>query len=114
MEKIKLSNGVIFEITPMGITSLDVQKRRSFNFASELSYDEIETEFKNPDNIASIQYLSEADEVLKTYADCVSLKILSKNIDTGVYTAECSTDAVELQIRQMQAQIAALTAAQQP
>jgi hypothetical protein len=113
MEKIKLSNEVTFEIIPLGITSLDIQKRRSFSFKSELPYDEIEACFKTPDNIASIQYISEADEVLMTYADCVGLKILSKNIETGVYTAECSTDAVELQIRQMQAQIAALTAAQQ-
>jgi hypothetical protein len=113
MEKIKLSNEAIFEIIPLGITSLDIQKRRSFSFKSDLPYDEIEANFKNSDNIASIQYLSEADEVLMTYADCVSLKIISKNIETGVYTAECSTDAVELQIKQMQAQIAALTAAQQ-
>jgi hypothetical protein len=97
----------------LGITSLDIQKRRSFSFKSELPYDEIEAYFKTPDNITSIQYLSEADEILMTYADCVSLKILSKDIETGVYTAECSTDAVEMKMKQMQAQIDALTAAQQ-
>jgi hypothetical protein len=110
MEKIKLNNETVFEIIPLGITSFDIQKRRSFSFISELPYDEIEANFKIPENIASIQYLSESDEVLTTYADCVSLKILSKNIETGVYTAECSTDAVEMKMQRMQAQIDALTA----
>jgi tetrahydromethanopterin S-methyltransferase subunit B len=40
------------------------------------------------------------------------LKVLSKNIETGVYTAEFSTDVVEKKMAELQAQVDKLTAAQ--
>jgi hypothetical protein len=103
MEKIKLSNGTIFEIIPMGIT--ETEKRRSISFNSDLTYTEIEDNLRNTNNINCIQYISASDDVLVSYADCGALKKLSKDIDSGVYTAEFSTDAVERKLQELQEQI---------
>jgi hypothetical protein len=112
MEKIKLSNNQELNITPMGIFNNTVTKRRTFNISSDLPYSDIEKLLIDPNNIGSIQYLSESGETLATYADCVGLKVLSKNIETGVYTAEFSTDVVEKKMAELQAQVDKLTAAQ--
>jgi hypothetical protein len=108
MEKIKLTNNTILDIIPMGINTNTFVKRRTFNISSSLTYLEIETLLTNKDNITSIQYLSENEEVLATYSDCASLKIISKDIETGVYTAEFSTDAVERELATMRAEVEAL------
>jgi hypothetical protein len=83
--------------------------RRKFTFTSELSYDSIVSSFRDA-NIATVLYLSASEEILVTYADCVALKVLSKNIETGEYTAEVSINAVERQIKELRQQVDALTA----
>lgn len=98
-DKIKLRNGLIFELVPDGIKPYD--KTRKITITSDLTYAEIESCFANTDNISTIQYLSEADEVLKTYADCVSLKTLYKDYDNGTYTVELSIDAVAKQLNEL-------------
>jgi hypothetical protein len=98
-----------FEIASSGIIENTINKRRIFNFSSDLSYPEIETILINPDNISNIQYIIGDDIVNITYSDCVSLKVLSKNLETKVYTAEFSTDMVELKLKQLEAQIEAIS-----
>lgn len=108
MKTVKFGENV-FEIASNGIIENPINKRRIFNFSSDLSYTEIETMLTNPDNISNIQYIIEDNLVNITYSDCVSLKVLSKNIDDKIYTAEFSTDMVELKLKQLEAQIDALT-----
>lgn len=83
MEKIRLKDEQIFEIIPMGIETSAYEKVRKFSFASDLNYAEIETTFST-DNICKIEYYSEANELLKTYTDCTSLKSLSKEFSKQV------------------------------
>jgi hypothetical protein len=83
METIKLNNNQEFEIIPMGIDTNLFEKTRKFSFISTLGYGEIETAF-NTENINKIEYLSASDELLKTYDDCVSLKMLSKEFNKQV------------------------------
>ena len=83
MEKIKLNNGQIFEIVPMGIDTNMFEKTRKFSFVSDLGYGDIETAF-SVGNIGKIEYLSTADELLKAYTDCKSLKMLSKEFNKKV------------------------------
>ena len=84
MESIKLNDGKVFEIIPMGITTSE--KTRKYSFVSELGYEEIETAF-NTENISSIQYLSDHGELLKTYSDCTILKSLSKEFGRQIEDA---------------------------
>lgn len=108
MEKI-IFNTHEFNLVPVGIAGNDVTKRRSFKFTSELPYQEVENILTNPDNFATIKYQLEDGLVVATYADCVSLKILSKDIETGIYTAEFSTDAVERELAELRATVNVLT-----
>ncbi len=103
-EKIKLSNGTEFDLAVMGIAASE--KKLSFIFASELTYAEIEAIFLDPENYSTIQYLSESGDVLVTYADCVSLKGMAKDIENGTYTVTLSTDAVEKLLNQISNQLA--------
>lgn len=80
MEKIKLDNGIEFDIVPMGIETNTFNKTRKFKFISELVYGEIEGSF-NIENISRIEYLSVADELLKTYTDCINLKMIAKEFN---------------------------------
>jgi len=81
MEKIKLYNGHVFEIIPMGIETNKFEKTRKFSFVSVLSYEDIESEFSDEENISRIEYYSAAGDLLKTYSDCVSLKMLAKEFN---------------------------------
>lgn len=83
MEKIKLKDDTVLEIIPMGIETNNYNKIRKFSFKSELGYGEIERLF-NIENISSVHYLSVADEVLKTYNDCIGLKSLSKVFNSEI------------------------------
>ena len=102
MEKVKLKNGTLFDIVPMGISQSD--KIRTIKFISSLPYVEIEALFDSTNNVSNIQYLSELDEVLATYLDCVILKSLSKaknvviddSLTADIYTVELSIDAVDI------------------
>ena len=89
MEKIKV-NSQTFNLVPNGISSIN--KQRSFTITSSLTYTEIESAFSD---VSRIEYLSEIDEVLNTYLDGVSLKSLSKDIDSGTYMAVIGVDAIE-------------------
>jgi len=80
MEKIRLNNGQIFELIPIGIETDVLKKRRKFSFVSELGYAEIEATF-SVDNITSIDYLSADNEVLKIYTDCNGLKMIAKEFN---------------------------------
>lgn len=84
MEKIKLNNEQIFELIPMGIDTNLYGKTRRFSFISELEYGDIEEAFNSTENISKIEYLSVSDELLKTYTDCISLKMLSKEFNKQV------------------------------
>ncbi len=110
MEKIRLLNDLELNLEAMGI--VETEKSRSFTFASEMTYTEIEALFTNVDNISSIKYISEAGETLTTYVDGVALKKLSKDYEAETYTVVLSTDAVEAQIKTLISQIEVLTAAQ--
>ena len=83
METIKLANDFVLEIIPMGITTVREGdfKGRAFSFVSDLSYQEIETEFNNKQSISSIRYFSGAGHLLKTYTDCIALKSLTKEFN---------------------------------
>lgn len=85
MEKIKLVNGKVFELIPMGINTNIFMKERTFSFISD--YKEIENEF-GEENISSITYISKGGDVLKEYNDCIYLKKVikefGKQIEDGV------------------------------
>lgn len=81
MEKIKLYNKQMFELVPMGITTNIYNQTRQFSFISNLNYGEIESAFNNAENISKIEYLSVSNELLKTYIDCIGLKMLSKEFN---------------------------------
>lgn len=95
MEKIKLNNNLEFELIPMGIETNNYNKTRKFSFISELEYGDIERAFSE-DNISEIEYLSASSELLKTYTDCVKLKMMAKEFNkqyedglfSDVYTVE--------------------------
>lgn len=106
MEKL-VFNTHEFDLVPVGISHNDVTKRRGFKFTSDLPYQDIEDVLTNPESFASIKF-KVGDTVVATYADCVSLKTLSKDIETGIYTAEFSTDAVERRMAELEAEIEAL------
>ena len=93
MEKI-IFNTHEFDLVPVGITVNETTKRRSFKFVTELPYQEIEDILTDPVNFDVIKYQTGEGETVATYADCVSLKTISKDIETGVYTVEYSTDEV--------------------
>lgn len=99
MEKIKLNNGQIIEIVPVGIDTNFLFKTRKLSFISKLGYAEVESVF-NTDNISRIEYYSANDELLKTYTDCVNLKMLSKEfnkeIEDGIF-ADIYTLELEIQ-----------------
>lgn len=106
MEKIKIKEN-LFDLLPMGIK--ENNKQREFIIASELSYSNIELAFSD---VTSIQYLSEADEVLISYLDGVKLKSISKDFENGTYAITISTDPVEMKLKEMQAQIDELKSVQ--
>lgn len=102
-EKIKMKNGTVFNLIPMGI--VDDAKKRSFSFTSLLTFAEVEAIFLNPENFTSIMHQSETGETLSTYADCVSYRYIGKDATNGVYTVTLSTDAVETALREVSASI---------
>lgn len=105
MEKIKLKDGTLFDIVPMGISQSD--KVREIKFISTLPYAEVEALFDDVENIENIQHLSDANEELETFADCVAYKYLGKaknvqindSLTADVFTVELSIDVVEKTIR---------------
>lgn len=107
MEKIIFGTNE-FEKIPAGISVNDVTKRRGFKFITDLGYQEVEDILADPINFAYVQYQVEG-ETVATYADCVSLKTLSKDIETGIYSAEYSTDAVERELAELRETVSVLT-----
>lgn len=103
MEKIKVNNRE-FELAPMGIKETD--KRRSFTISTDLACSTIEKSFTD---VSNIQYLSESGEVLAAYLDGVGTKSITKDLEDGTYTIVISTDTVEAELKQLRAQVAALT-----
>lgn len=111
MEKFKFGTNT-FDVVPNGIENDTFNKRRKFYFKTELSYPEVEAILTKQDNLTGVQYIAENGDILATYSDCVSLKVLSKSLDTGTYTAEFSTDATEKEISELKAKVAELERAQ--
>lgn len=109
MEKIRLANNTELELIPNGLHTDDYGKRRTFTFISEKSYSEVEAELLNGTNLATVTYLDEAGEPIKTYADCVKLKILAKEKDrqitddliADVFIAEISVDETEKELQML-------------
>lgn len=108
MEYIKFGD-TAFEIVSMGIIENTYTKRRTFYFKTDLDYASVESILTNADNLSSIKHVAENNIIRTTYSDCISLKVLSKNIETGIYVAEFSTDDTELKIKLLEAQVEALT-----
>jgi hypothetical protein len=102
MEKIKININT-FDLIPMGIDQSD--KSRTFTISSTLPPAEIESAFTN---VERIEYLSESDEILVTYLDGISLKFIQRNYEDDTYTITISTDAIERQIKELQAQVSSL------
>lgn len=94
-----------FELVPVGIAANDMIKRRSFKFTTDLSYPDVEEILIDPENFATIQYAVESGDVVATYADCVALKTLAKDIETGVYTAEYSTDEMARRVSELEVEV---------
>ena len=103
MEKLVFKN-YKFNLVPVGIATNDATKRRAFKFISNLPYQEVEDILTNPENFATVQYKL-GEDVIATYADCVALKTLSKDIETGVYTAEYSTDEMARRVSELEAEV---------
>lgn len=111
MEKFKFGTNEV-NVVPNGIENDIFNKRRKYYFKTDLSYPEVEAILTNPDNLTSVQYIAENGDILSTYSDCVGLKVLSKDLDTGTYTAEFSTDATEKRIAELEATVKKLETAQ--
>ncbi|MDF2907138.1 MAG: hypothetical protein K0R34_2459 [Herbinix sp.] len=103
METIKINNQT-FELIPMGIAQSE--KRRTFTIVSGLPFTDIETAFSD---VSSIQHYSESGELLVSYMDGISVKTISKDLEAGTYIIDIGIDAVEAELKQLRAQVAALT-----
>ena len=77
MEKIKLSNGNILEITNNGVHSSDEKLTMSI-VAPDTDLVTMETLFTDRENVARIELLSESDEVLRIYSGYVGLTNIEK------------------------------------
>ena len=93
-EKIRLVNGTMFELLPIGVSENPIDKTRTFKFSSPLRYSEVENTLTSLYNLQTIQRLSETDEVLCTYNDIATLKYLTKESGTNNYIAILSVDEV--------------------
>ena len=80
MEKIKFSNGEIFEILIGGARSNDKELSLAF-IAPEKDLVTLETMLLNKDNVSRIEMLSSLDEVLKIYSGYVELSSIEKKKD---------------------------------
>ena len=92
MEKIKLSNGQIFDLEPMGIITQN--NKRIFTLQTNLTTEELAEIFSNPNNINRIQYILESGEVAVTYLDCAYATAITKSINSSGYTVEIATDVM--------------------
>ena len=80
MEKIKFSNGEIFEILIGGAQSNDKELSLAF-IAPEKDLVTLETMLIDKDNVSRIEMLSSLDEVLKIYSGYVELSSIEKKKD---------------------------------
>lgn len=80
MEKIKFSNGEIFEILMNGARSNDKELSLAF-IAPEKDLVTLETMLLEKDNVSRIEMLSSVDEVLKIYSGYVELSSIEKKKD---------------------------------
>jgi len=102
MEKIKIGKNE-FDLVVNGVT--EREKTRSFAISSNATYADIETAFAD---VSSIQYLSDAGEILASYQDGVSVKTIKRDYESGTYTIDISTDAVVAEIKSLRDMITAL------
>lgn len=77
MEKIKLSNGNILEITNNGVHSSDERLTVSI-VAPDTDLVTMETLFTDRENVSRIELLSESDETLRIYSGYVALTNIEK------------------------------------
>lgn len=84
MEKIKLSNGQIYEIKTSGITSTDSTLAISIVTDSDLAT--VENIVSDKENMRKIELLSESDEVLRIYSDYATLKSIEKRKNVVIET----------------------------
>jgi hypothetical protein len=99
-EKIRLKDGMEFDLIPMGIVNKD--KVRIFKFITELPYEDILLKFTDT-NIEEIKYILADNSIGATYEDCVTFKSLTfvpnvqidDNTVSDIYIVVLSTDAVE-------------------
>jgi len=105
MEKIILKNGQEFYVPQLGVVSNDITKRRRITIKTDMDYNDILAIMSDKDNISRITYALENGTVITIYADCVSLKSLTKDFDNGTYVAEFGTDATERIVQELQAKV---------
>ena len=105
MEKIILKNGQEFYVPQLGVVSNDITKRRRITIKTDMDYNDILAIMSDKDNISRITYALENGTVITIYADCVSLKSLTRDFDNGTYTAEFGTDATERIVQELQAKV---------
>ena len=86
MEKIKLSNSNIFEITNNGIHSSDEKLNISI-VAPEMDLVTMETLFSERENVNRIELLSESDEILRIYSGYVDLTNIEKRKNVVISSA---------------------------
>ena len=84
MEKIKLSNGQIYNIKTSGVMSTDTALTVTIVTDSDLVT--VEKIISNKENMRKIELLSESDEVLRIYSDYVTLKSIEKRKNVVIET----------------------------
>lgn len=95
-EKIRIG-AKVYGLAITGIKSKE--KSRKFTIISDEEFSEVEAAFSD---VSKIEELSEEDEILITYMDCIRVKQITRNIEDGTYTVEISTDGLERKILDLQ------------
>ena len=99
MEKIKFSNGDIFEILTSGVHSDDKVLSLAF-IAPEKDLVTLETMLLDKNNVARIELLSAVDEVLKIYSGYVKLVSIEKKKDV-VIAEDTKSDVIYITLKQL-------------
>lgn len=95
MEKVRLSNGELFDITTNGVRSTS-EKLTIAIVAPDTDLVTMEEKVANTDNVARIELLSESEEVLKIYSGYTILTSIEKRKDVVIsVTIEEPTDETE-------------------
>lgn len=102
MEKVKLSNSQLFDITINGVNSTEESLKIAI-VAPEMDLVAIENLVTTKENVKRIELLSESDEVLKIYSGYSILSSLEKKkdvvIDTTIEGEVVVSDVIYISLR---------------